>query len=434
MAEQCDWSKLTDKQRKEIANDGYSDYSSGAPVTVNDNRTIVGWAVGGTTDPGHNGGQVTIVANNPDPNKATNIAVLYRGSSSPLKLTDDHFASDLKQDWIDNDLPEGLNILGSKQSASSVPQLASASKTLKDVIRKYPNAKIDVYGHSLGSMAGQYALADLTPEEAARINGGYLYEGPNVYNSLNDRQKHMADSYAGTGKVFNYIDYLDIIGDVGNFGDYKMVGDRVYVDPSSSSKFWMGSTGLIVRFLYSVAHEHGWGGYQFKDGKFVKTDQVSLARTWQMVDHNMEHFGDIRKALQSSGGGLSDGEKIWLDCDEAGIFVQGMLALIAQGDVQFKDWLDESCSKADEEWKGTLADASGVGGSLSGQEVLDALAQGGATETVICEQPKGRYHESFTKFTAVGEDFTDLAGRIQNAAKSVVSTDQDLAGQLAAMA
>ena len=47
------------------------------------------------------------------------------------------------------------------------PQFKDAAAHLKEVIRKYPNAKIDLYGHSLGSMNIQYALACLTEEEAS---------------------------------------------------------------------------------------------------------------------------------------------------------------------------------------------------------------------------------------------------------------------------
>ena len=68
-------------------------------------------------------------------------------------------------------------------------------------MEKYPNAKINIYGHSLGSMDAQYALACIT--DYSRINGAYIYNGPNIYSLLlynqeitvtKDTQTTVADS------------------------------------------------------------------------------------------------------------------------------------------------------------------------------------------------------------------------------------------------
>jgi len=40
-------------------------------------------------------------------------------------------------------------------------QLKASARALKDIMEKYPNAKINIYGHSLGSMDAQYAMAVL---------------------------------------------------------------------------------------------------------------------------------------------------------------------------------------------------------------------------------------------------------------------------------
>ena len=39
------------------------------------------------------------------------------------------------------------------------PQLQSSAVTLRETLKKYPNAKIDMYGHSLASMNVQYTVA-----------------------------------------------------------------------------------------------------------------------------------------------------------------------------------------------------------------------------------------------------------------------------------
>ena len=76
-----------------------------------------------------------------------------------------------------------------KTVISRLRSLKMLQLILKEVIRKYPNAKIDLYGHSLGSMNIQYALACLTEEEASHIGTVHLYNGPNAYSILTPEQK-----------------------------------------------------------------------------------------------------------------------------------------------------------------------------------------------------------------------------------------------------
>jgi hypothetical protein len=105
-SQELDWSKLTDRERKEIGENTYEDYSKGKPIKVNDGKTTIGWAVDDTGDSSGSGGQVTVVANDRD-----------------------------------------------------VPRLRAASKELKRTMARFPDAGVDVCGRSLGSVAGQRVLA-----------------------------------------------------------------------------------------------------------------------------------------------------------------------------------------------------------------------------------------------------------------------------------
>ena len=89
------------------------------------------------------------------------------------------------------------------------PQFKDAATHLKEVIQKYPNAKIDLYGHSLGSMDIQYALACLTEEEAAHVGTVHVYNGPNIYNILTSEQKKRLDALKY--KIYNHIDHKDLV-------------------------------------------------------------------------------------------------------------------------------------------------------------------------------------------------------------------------------
>ena len=93
------------------------------------------------------GEQVYAVVKNPKENAedVEEVTVLFRGSTSP-----DHIfyeAPDVWNDWAENDLVIGTRIL--KQSIpsdrdNSTEQLKASARALKDVMEKYPNAKINI--------------------------------------------------------------------------------------------------------------------------------------------------------------------------------------------------------------------------------------------------------------------------------------------------
>ncbi|WP_143444826.1 hypothetical protein [Limosilactobacillus mucosae] len=59
-----------------------------------------------------------------------------------------------------------------------------------------------IYGHSLGAINAQYALANCIYPTS--LNEAWLYEGLNVYWLLNDQQK--AQAAILRNKINNYID------------------------------------------------------------------------------------------------------------------------------------------------------------------------------------------------------------------------------------
>lgn len=120
------------------------------------------------------------------------VTVLYRGSTAPSvdNLFDPKNPTfwDVRADWVMNDIPTALQIL-SNGGAATMPQLQSSADTLQKTMRTYPNALVSVYGHSLGAMDGQYAISDLPEEFHERVDGVYVYQGPNIYNILNKHQQ-----------------------------------------------------------------------------------------------------------------------------------------------------------------------------------------------------------------------------------------------------
>ncbi|MGT2735782.1 hypothetical protein ACVRXS_01195, partial [Streptococcus orisratti] len=113
-----------------------------------------------------------------DPKEVSEVTVLFRGSTgfgnykidwtriltsgtTPIGLPDQTRSSlsqseqitntDVLNDWLKADAGMAYNILNPSK-INVTAQLKDASKAFNDILKKYPNAKIKTYGHSLGSM------------------------------------------------------------------------------------------------------------------------------------------------------------------------------------------------------------------------------------------------------------------------------------------
>ncbi|MTB63948.1 hypothetical protein GGG87_02895 [Streptococcus sp. zg-86] len=86
--------------------------------------------------------------------------ILMKGSTEPLG------GADWVTDWFLNDLPMGGRILSSNNTDDpradyierGTGQLKEAANYLNKMMELYPNARVNLYGHSLGSMDVQYAV------------------------------------------------------------------------------------------------------------------------------------------------------------------------------------------------------------------------------------------------------------------------------------
>ncbi|WP_165496187.1 Mbeg1-like protein [Alloscardovia theropitheci] len=187
--------------------------------------------------------------------------VLYQGSKNPFSFTDN-----AKKDWIDNDLPIAKNISAHKKAVT--PQLKSASDELNKIMRDHPRAHFDIYGHSLGSMNAQYALANVA--DPSRIDSAHVYEGPNVYNSLTDTQRKNLRKL--NNKIHNYIDFKDIVVQ-GYDNSLSVVGTLHIVN-----SHWVNPIEM-AEFA-----QHMWGGYQWNDDGSLATTRPDFNQMKNIID------------------------------------------------------------------------------------------------------------------------------------------------------
>ena len=197
--------------------------------------------------------------------KVEEITILYRGSTNPVNVFSGE-AGEVKKDWIDNDGPMAKRILFGDKGVTG--QLEASSDYLKEMMEKYPNAKINIYAHSLGSMDAQYSLANVT--DYSRIKSAHIYNGPNIYPTLShDQRVNVSALY---DKIHNYVDSNDPIGlgykkGEGTVGKtYKFKGVNKTIVPTLLF-------GLVGYAVAEGADQHLWGGYRFdKNGNLIDKD------------------------------------------------------------------------------------------------------------------------------------------------------------------
>ena len=233
--------------------------------------------------------------------KVEEITILYRGSTNPLKVFSGE-GMDVLRDWGENDIPMAGKIMLGEKGATG--QLEASSDYLKEMMDKYPNAKINIYAHSLGSMDAQYALANVT--DYSRIKSAHLYNGPNVYPILSHDQK--VNVSALYDKIHNHIDSYDPIGlgykeGEGTVGKtYKFYGVNKTALPSAI----FGLPGYVIS---EGMDQHMWGGYRFDDNGNLIDGNGNRVKAWdkpaEIKKLQAEAKDKVRDAALNEVQGLS---------------------------------------------------------------------------------------------------------------------------------
>ncbi|BDR59437.1 hypothetical protein [Xylocopilactobacillus apicola] len=437
-----DWSKYTDKQRMQFAQQEYKDYKVGEEVKLEKGRTSLAGFVVDKVDNKKTGEQSYVVANSPMGTKPTDvkeIAVLYQGSKEPGN-------KGWKEDWIHNNVNIGIQKIGGKVMKTAIstaaiitspsfikvaaatelskniiptgptPQLKSSAETLQMALKKYPNAKVTVYGHSLGSMDGQFALASVSEKQLKRIKGGYLYQGPNVFFTLNANQKDIA-SKLGKRNVHNYVDVRDLVTmkyferKEGVIGRLELVDSLEAPEPEDG--------GPIKKKLKKYTNQHMWGGYQFrKDGSLKLADPL---------DGIVYLFNDLSKNLGLVGSGNSK-EKMLLQYPGLISYAEKM-STIMEGEMRdIVKICRAAISECDRTYNNGLNSARSIGRKLSESEILSALDSGGCTRASIVTYPSEKYEKKIDSSQQMIKKFESLSKKLKQSGEKISSADRKVAG------
>lgn len=357
------------------------------------------------------GEQVYAVVKNPNEKSedVQEVTVLFRGSTGP-----DHFlneTADVWNDWAENDAVIAKRIMLQKDLGyqdKSTEQLKASARALKDIMEKYPNAKINVYGHSLGSMDAQYSMAALQADQVKRIQQAYIYNGPDIYRILSPEQRKVVDSIKT--RIHNYADPDDPISMVGRDmvkGSIGSVGLVYYVDSTKED----------------FVNQHMTYGYQMdKNGK------IKILSNTSTVIYNdyllqMDNYTLLKEKL--SEGGYTKEEQLFLDSEQAGIAAASISLMSTEGKSIIKSIRDEAVEDA----RKVFASRRQVpwGFILSPSEMENAYIEGGATYETTIGVIEKLLDPVVDKVSQLEKDCIDLETQTKKGIQKKLETDKELA-------
>ena len=394
--------KYTEHDRQKIAAREYTEYTKDDPIDIGtaNNPNVIG-TVRQVIE--NETGLKAYVVESPDQSE---VFVLYEGSKAPGK-------DGWEVDWFENDIPMAHSILTGEKGTTS--QLKASADILNDVLVRYPNAKVTVYGHSLGSMNAQYALANV--RDISRISGAYIYQGPNTYPVLTEEQRQRVD--AMKYRIHNYVDDKDMIpiGYPKNRMDsVGVVGIMHHVDSKQQ-----------IDFIYS---QHLWGGYVFnEDGSLkIKNDRSSFEKRYSSgldkVYSGLYNYAKAKEALAS--GGYTSNEEIFLDSEHALTISSGLHEVANAGHEEIRSIVRKAHQKAEKIVASTYQVPFGF--ILSPTEVATAYSDGGVSRTTILDDLDHYFYPKIKKSEKLAEDFQSLEKQIADGVQKKLEDDKELAG------
>ena len=404
--------KYVDDSNLQIAMTEYNDNSIKREVKDQYDRSVgtVTQVYNNTTGAGE---QVYAVVKNPKENAedVQEVTVLFRGSTGPDHIFKE--TADVWNDWAENDFVIGTHIL--KQNVpsdqdQSTEQLKASARALKDIMEKYPNAKINIYGHSLGSMDAQYAMAALEAAQIERIQQAYIFNGPDIYRILSPEQRKIVDQIKG--RIYNYADAKDNISMVGRDiakGSIGSVGMVYYVDSESEDPI----------------NQHMTYGYRLdKDGK-IKIFSNTSTVAYNDLLIRVEGCKTLKNILASDG--YTAGEQLFLDSEQAKIAASGICRIVTEEMDIIKNIYNRGIQDASE----VFASCSNVpwGFILSSYETEVAYSEGGLNYETTIGIIQNRFHPVVDKAKQLEKDFTDLEKQIQNGIQKKLDEDRELASK-----
>ena len=433
------WNQYTDKDRKEFAEAEYGSFNTGDAYTIGkgkDKRTAgyvqerFGFNKNGSPNADYNGAQAYVVTpqNHQNPKNVKEVAVVYQGSDTQFKSFGE--ACDTTADWGGNDGPMAFEIGGDGEGLP--PQFQSSSQILNSTMKKYPNAKFRVYGHSLGCMDLQAAVAGCKYPQ--RIEAAYGYEGPNIYEKLPLKQQVQVNEMKN--KINLYADEEDMVA-VG-YANHEHMGNLYAVHssnkyPEAKSSIWK-TFGVAGNF---IVHEHMFGGYQFdKNGKLNATKVNRTSDGWLDDADTVLAAQPIAHDLKPSLG-LVGAEVVALVVAAIDVEYDHVKAIASKAisTVQEEGGILNALITAKKElleknYTTMKKMARSIGTDLSSGEIESALSEVSATKSNMVTKPEAKFEKSAKEMKSLISKMESYGAKLSSGAESYVSTDNATASDI----
>lgn len=232
--------QLTDQERVELTQKSYDELTLGQRVSVG--KHFIGIVANSIY--AEDGLRAFILTN---PNEVT---ILFKGSYGIVKGN----LNTWRDEWLKTNLPILIAMLINERRIPS--QLKTAAQLLNKTMNLFKGQRFYLYGHSLGAINAQYALACC--HHPQQIAGAYLYEGTNIWLLLNSKQRRRVNEMRE--KIYNYVDIYDPVT-LGLTASHRMVGKLQYIDSEQMTPI----------------KQHMWGGYRFDKQGNLKLKEVDEA-------------------------------------------------------------------------------------------------------------------------------------------------------------
>ncbi len=291
-------------------------------------------------------------------------------------------------------------------------QVITAERFADKIKKKYPDAVVTTTGHSLGEYLALYIAA-----ENQWKNVGFNGQDPYAILSK-DAKKWVKEN---PGMLVNYRNEQDFIG---NF-NFNGTGAEIRVDMD------MGRNPANIKKFHALDE------WKFdRNGQLLIKDtfankEALLIRAEKQLHLQLYELTLLKQKFAVIGGrGFSTSEEIYLDDMEALFVVENAAqSMRVRLDYVMKIY-QEGIVRAEEMWTEGLERAQAIGTELSYDEVISALAAGGATKANIVDEPTAYYEEKIAIAKEIGSSFDVLRLDIKNSIRKLTLTDQDLGNQI----
>ena len=305
-----------------------------------------------------------------------------------------------------NDLRGAITSINPELSS---PQLAVADEFLQEVRKNYHVTQLT--GYSQGAYMIKLGAKYHIPTTV--FNGWFSYD-----TLSKDEEKFLKRN------THLFKNYRHVEDDVVQYRDGNLAG--VKGGDGFGTIYWVyGSSHKIFDWQFNeqgeVIDEHGRVVITAMRFNYLETAKNSL----QSLDTELASLVGLRDRLKADG--LSRGEKIYLDSEQALVTASAIENIATKGLDLLISLYDDAIQEAEDLWNLIVRQAYTAGPKLSESEIYSALSDVGVTRESISVSDFQRYREKKALAYELKREFEGIAQKMRSGIQKQLDQDQELA-------